>query len=267
MGHGNRGSSQQSANTLAAERADRISRLPGLERMAAGSRTTPSGHLIPAGGYTNQLYDNAPQFKERSTVGSASATGSVGGGRATTWASDSNMDVDTETDKMSDNADDGVSSGGFSDEDKGSLVGFGEGAGSTVSGPVSSNNPRFASTSASARNSLTSPLTPRTGAGLAQSGGSTPMSGIVQFTSGAGNADTHSSNASPTNNDASDATYFPQSRPDQPATSNIMRDGGVGTELAENLMRDRIRNHEGGQRALETPLDSKSLGRFEFEKE
>ena len=93
--------------------------------------------------------------KERSTVGSASATGSMGG--RTTWASGS-VGADTYDDKMSvegeqgillgegegedqtenENADEEVSSvGGMSDEGNASLVGFGEGANSTVEGPVS----------------------------------------------------------------------------------------------------------------------------------
>ena len=58
--------------------------------------------------------------KERSTVGSASATGSAGG--RTTWASGS----DLYEDKMSE--DDGVSLAAFSDEGNASLVGFGEAA-------------------------------------------------------------------------------------------------------------------------------------------
>jgi hypothetical protein len=82
-----------------------------------------------------------------STVGSASATGSVGG-RTTTWASGSargdeedKMSMDTNyrdiderdrysTMELDDDAD------GMSDEGNASLVGFGEGAGSTVSGPT-----------------------------------------------------------------------------------------------------------------------------------
>ena len=67
--------------------------------------------------------------KERSTVGSASATGSAGG--RTTWASGSDV---YDADKMSE---DDVSSTGFSDEGNASLVGFGETASSTTSGPVS----------------------------------------------------------------------------------------------------------------------------------
>ncbi|RMZ85338.1 hypothetical protein DV737_g778, partial [Chaetothyriales sp. CBS 132003] len=109
-------------------------------------------------------------LKERSTVGSASATGSVAGTR--TWASES---LDYEADKMSESQDDGVSSvGGVSDEDKASLVGFGEGAGSTVSGPVSTPSAR-----AVAARGLVSAATPRTAPAATSSGQSTPMSGMV----------------------------------------------------------------------------------------
>ena len=129
-----------STNTLDAERADRISRLAGLERVATirqGSQG-PTSQVNPAGSYGLQqsqgYFDNAgaPQAKERSTVGSASATGSVGG--RTTWASGSDV---YDPDKMSEDQDDGVSSAGVSDEGNASLVGFGEGASSTVSGPIS----------------------------------------------------------------------------------------------------------------------------------
>ena len=85
--------------------------------------------------------------KERSTVGSASATGSMGG--RTTWASGSGSDV-YDGDKMSvgtgpepeglaegEEDDDTSSAGGMSEGENGSLVGFGEGASSTISGPVS----------------------------------------------------------------------------------------------------------------------------------
>lgn len=129
-------SSDASTTTLDAERADRISRLAGLERVSA-SRT-------PVGGTTGAPFDtqstsHPPGYfdtsasllqKERSTVGSASATGSVGG--RTTWASGSDI---FDQDKIGD--DDGSSTGGFSEEGNASLVGFGEGANSTVSGPVS----------------------------------------------------------------------------------------------------------------------------------
>ncbi|KAL8662575.1 MAG: hypothetical protein Q9202_004627 [Teloschistes flavicans] len=122
-------------NTLDAERADRISRLAGLEPVATGGSC--SNHLAPGPSVPAHLahgpgYFDAtgvPQGKERSTVGSASATGSVGG--RMTWASGSD-------DKMSEDPEDGVSStAGLSDEGNASLVGFGEGASSTVSGPIS----------------------------------------------------------------------------------------------------------------------------------
>ena len=67
-------------------------------------------------------------------MGSASATGSVGG--HTTWASGS----DAFEDKMSEDHDhdDAFSSvSNVSDEGNASLVGFGEGANSTISGPTS----------------------------------------------------------------------------------------------------------------------------------
>lgn len=79
-----------------------------------------------------------------STVGSASATGSAAG-RTTTWASgsakaeDDEMSVETnfrdidERDRYSQSAQD-EDMDGMSDD--ASLVGFGEGAGSTVSGPT-----------------------------------------------------------------------------------------------------------------------------------
>ena len=120
--------------------------------------------------------------KERSTVGSASATGSIAGGRTNTWASGS---VDYDADKMSESQDpdDGQSSvGGMSDEDKASLVGFGEGAGSTVSGPISTQEARMM-----ARN-FGNPTTPRMGVPTSVSGQSTPMSGIVP-TGAAGSTD------------------------------------------------------------------------------
>lgn len=127
--------STTSTNTLDAERADRISRLAGLERLGTnrglsgaadhGSVAAGTGGLSfpPLGSSAANLQTHAHGMpKDRSTVGSASATGSVGG--RTTWASGSDMAVDG--DKMSE---DGFSSvAGMSDE--ASLVGFGEAANS-----------------------------------------------------------------------------------------------------------------------------------------
>ena len=75
--------------------------------------------------------------RERSTVGSASATGSVGG--RTTWAGSELGDVD----KMSESQDmdmDTSSVGGMSEEGTGSLVGFGEGARTPARQSVISNS-------------------------------------------------------------------------------------------------------------------------------
>ena len=225
-----------------------------------------------------QGYAPAQYAKEISTVGSASATGSVGEKTQTTsgWAEQS-MDYDGD-DKMSEDQDqdhdqqhdddgemgDGVSSiGGFSDDvDKASLVGFGEGAGSTISGPVSTANARMLA----ARNSYnaTNPnMTPRTQtqnvSGATGSGGSTPMSGIERPTSGnAGDA-------------RMDGVSYDQGGIDG-GSSELMtpyaggqRFSGAGIEVAENVMQDRL--DDRGPRTMTSPPDQASLGRFGFERE
>ncbi|KAL8874472.1 MAG: hypothetical protein Q9174_000217 [Haloplaca sp. 1 TL-2023] len=137
--HHNSSGSDSSTNTLDAERADRISRLAGLEPVATGRGTSsrlapgPSAPTLPSHGSGYFDANGNPSVKELSTVGSASATGSVGG--RMTWASGSDVH---DADKMSEEPEDGGSSNaGLSEEGNASLVGFGEGAGSTVSGPVS----------------------------------------------------------------------------------------------------------------------------------
>ena len=133
-----------------AERADRISRLAGLERVATARNPTPAGNLTPGAAAPPPTSAQPPTSyfdatgnpaigRERSTVGSASATGSVGA--RTTWAG---SDAGGDADKMSESQDmdmDTSSVGGMSDEGgTGSLVGFGEGARtparqSTISSP------------------------------------------------------------------------------------------------------------------------------------
>src|SRR3978361_1163999 len=82
------------SNQLDAERADRISRLAGLERVTTARHPTPT-NLTPGAAAPPQpqlqlahgYFDasgNPAIGRERSTVGSASATGSVGA--RTTWA-------------------------------------------------------------------------------------------------------------------------------------------------------------------------------------
>lgn len=83
-----------------------------------------AGGMPPQSAYFDA--QGQPQIgRERSTVGSASATGSVGG--RTTWAGSEVGDMD----KMSESQDmemDNSSVGGLSEEGAPSLVGFGEGA-------------------------------------------------------------------------------------------------------------------------------------------
>ncbi|KAL2815231.1 hypothetical protein BDW59DRAFT_153996 [Aspergillus cavernicola] len=149
--HHSSSASVSSTNTLDAERADRISRLAGLERVAtarAGGAGLPT--TAPSFAYTPGYFDTGTGIKERSTVGSASATGSMGG--RTTWASGSDA---FDADKMSEDPDGGTSSvGNTSDEEDASLVGFGEGA-STMSGPIS--HPGVNRTSSGRPSSIGSP--------------------------------------------------------------------------------------------------------------
>lgn len=258
IGHRSHHGAASSANTLEAERADRISRLAGLERVAT-ARQGGGGHLAPgsAAQYPPTYFDNVPQIREKSTVGSASATGSVGG--RTTWASGS---IDYDADKMSEDQDDGVSStGGFSDEDKASLVGFGEGAGSTVSGPVST-----ASARAMAARGMASPSTPRSGFPLPASGQSTPMSGVAPTgpTGPTGSTDPKMMDGMSYDPNVVDTTMQPAPPVGQPQQNN--RFSGVGTEVAEGIMGNRL-NEQGGSRAGMNSSDSQTLGRFPFERD
>lgn len=134
------------SNQLDAERADRISRLAGLERVTTARQPqTAQGNLTPGAvaphPTTVSYFDangNPAIARERSTVGSASATGSVGA--RTTWAG---SEAGDNFDKMSESQDmdmDASSVGGMSEEGTASLVGFGEGARtparqSTISNP------------------------------------------------------------------------------------------------------------------------------------
>lgn len=123
--------------------ADRISRLAGLERVGTIRQGNSAFTTQPMTGSTSSSHAHAPHQgyfdnaggvsgKEKSTVGSASATSSVGA--RTTWADASDIH---DADKMSEDQEDGISSAGLSDEGNASLVGFGEGASSTISGPTS----------------------------------------------------------------------------------------------------------------------------------
>jgi hypothetical protein len=188
-------------------------------------------------------------------VGSASATGSVGG--RTTWTSGS---VDYDGDKMSEDQDDGVSStGGFSDEDKASLVGFGEGAGSTVSGPVST-----ASARAMGARAMQSPSTPRSGFPLPPSGQSTPMSGVVP-SGAAGSTDPKMMDGISYDANIVDSTMQPGPPVGQPQPSN--RFSGVGAEMAEGIMGNRLNESGSGREGMNDPDGGQTLGRFPFERD
>lgn len=236
MGHGgHRGGHHTSGAMLEAERNDRISRLAGLERVATSRPQSHPNTSNPPPGY----FDNSvPQIREKSTVGSASATGSIGG--RTEWANES---VDyTDADKMSEDQDDGVSStsGLRDEEDNASLVGFGEGASSTMSGPIST-----AAARAQARHNILN----------RQSG--TPMSGVMS-TGAAGSTDPRMMDGMSYDANVVDTTM------QSPPPVGQQRYSGAGTDFAENVMRDRLASE--GQRPMGTP-DSQGLGKFPFEKE
>ncbi|KAF7508566.1 hypothetical protein GJ744_009115 [Endocarpon pusillum] len=256
--------STSSNNTLDAERADRISRLAGLERVAT-VRPSQSSNLNPGSGPNPPpgYFDNAPpQVKERSTVGSASATGSVGG--RTTWASGS---IDYDADKMSEDQDDGVSSnGGFSDENA-SLVGFGEGAGSTVSVPISTTTSRAAAARYHPASSpSTSKFASTPSAHMPQVG--TPMSGVVPTsttTTVASSTDPRMMDGMSYDASVIDTTMQVPTPVSQPQHSRGF--SGQGADMAESIMRDRLPDNEAGRPAMSSPDErGEKLGKFPFER-
>lgn len=200
-----------------------------------------------------------------STVGSASATGSMAG-RTTTWASGSaKASRDGEEDELSVDADqmDGVAGGSnFRDleaendrfsasamdedmddgdgmSDNTSLVGFGEGAGSTVSGPTYSRRDLAASPAA----------------------GRSALANMLQRdNSGMGTPST-------IERERRDARMLDgiSDDPNDTAARGIPTRGSGGVEAAERIMRDRLDEGEGGRKALSSP-DEAGLGKFYFEK-
>src|SRR5277367_5860014 len=258
-GHHHPRGSASSTTTLDAERADRISRLAGLERVST-VRQSGSGALAPGAVSANPpsgYFDNAPTVKERSTVGSASATGSVGG--RTTWASAS---VGDDTDKMSEDQDDGTSStGDLSDEGNASLVGFGEGAGSTVSGPISTATARAM---AARQNSMGSPSMSKattTATPQPPNRSGSPMSGVVP----SGSTDPRFLDGMSYDPNVVDTTMQPA-----PPVGQLLQQQrdyrGTGTEFAERVMRDRLTDGEG--RPMGSPDErNQALGKFSFERE
>ncbi|KAL8657593.1 MAG: hypothetical protein Q9226_001757 [Calogaya cf. arnoldii] len=249
--HNTSSGSDSSTNTLDAERADRISRLAGLEPVATG-RGASSSHLAPQGAVPNHTGQNAgyfdpaglPHGKERSTVGSASATGSVGG-RAT-WASSSDV---YEGDKISEQSEDGSSMAGLSDEGNASLVGFGEGASSTVSGPVSTST-RIAQ-GARAVGGVGSPLAGRQHS-TRDSGD--PMQGVE-------GQDAKMLDGMTYDQDVVDTTPRNAGRPPRDNSSAFAE-----REQAEHVMRENFRSGERvGKQPPSNTGEGKGYGKFPFE--
>jgi hypothetical protein len=262
-GHHHPRGSVSSTTTLDAERADRISRLAGLERLST-VRQSGSGNLAPGAGPANPpsgYFDNAPTVKERSTVGSASGTGSVGG--RTTWASAS---VGDDIDKMSEDQDDGASSTGeMSDEGNASLVGFGEGASSTISGPISTATARAM---AARQSSMGSPSMSKATAVTPQppNRSDSPMSGVIS-SSLTGSGDPRYLDGMSYDPNVVDTTMQPAPPVGQLQHQQQQRDHrGAGTEFAERVMRDRLTDGEG--RPMGSPDErNQALGKFSFERE
>jgi len=261
-----------SSNTLEAERADRISRLAGLERVSTARplpQHTSSGGIVAGAGPVGQIpgyfdQNGNPVYTTRmSTVGSASATGSVsGGGRTTTWASgstkgqteadeaDEMMSMDTndreidERDRYSASAmdeDDGMS-------DDTSLVGFGEGAGSTVSGPI------YTRKDGAGKSALATQL---------QRDGNTPGTPLSDRTTATSDAQRREARVidglADDTNGYTDTAARGSGVPISPATRSS------GIETAERILRNRIdESGDGRKPALGTP-DEAGLGKFYFE--
>ena len=195
-----------------------------------------------------------------STVGSASATGSIGG-RTTTWASGSakgqteaddeereadQMSMDTnyrDSDRFSASAmDEDLDGDGMSDDT--SLVGFGEGAGSTVSGPTYSR----------------SNLVPRASLLQQGSGVGTPLSASTTATA---------------EQQRREARMIDGLAADEPASGYVdtaarggvgasTRASGEGVQAAERILRGRLDDGEGRKPSLGSP-DEAGLGKFYLE--
>jgi hypothetical protein len=185
-----------------------------------------------------------------STVGSASATDSAT--NAQTWASVSGHGQDdeySEADKMSmdtnyrdiderdrysamDVSEDG--NDGMSDEGNASLVGFGEGAGSTVSGPTYTRS--RASQIQAAGGGIGSPASPTTGV-MEQRRDARMTDGIAADTA-SGYVDT--------------TTWSP------------VPSRGSGVAVAERIVKERLDEGDAKRPAMSTPEET-GLGKFYFE--
>ncbi|KAI1771521.1 hypothetical protein F4818DRAFT_445210 [Hypoxylon cercidicola] len=319
-----------STNSLEAERADRISRLAGLERVSTlrapnqqqhgnlnSPQTTPTSTAQQASApLTPAYFDSNGQptaITKMSTVGTASATGSVGA-RTTAEAGeqfgeemdaeltevdedgsmsmDTNyrtMDVDSNSGAM-DAMDEDMASrsvGGYedrmSDDGSASLVGFGEGANSTVSGPIYHRRPLPGTAGAAGVWGLE-----RSSSGLSQEammrhrdmrdvGSDTPVSASAAAEArqakyvdgvavdGGGHVGTSDDDVFV---DTTTRGPVPVQQPGQPRTSALREGvgGPASREAAERIVRERLDNNEGGRApVLGSSKDGDKLGKFYFE--
>ncbi|KAG8529272.1 uncharacterized protein KY384_005907 [Bacidia gigantensis] len=223
--HNMSSASDSSTNTLDAERADRISRLAGLERVA--TLRGAQQHVGQGNGQNQQqqgYFDNGGLLY-KSTVGSASATGSIGGS------------VPDSADKMSEDAEDGISSTGLSDDGNASLVGFGEAASSSLSGPTSTlARPSGFGNAMAARH--TKQRSERSGS---------PMEGVEDSSMNGGDWASTSATESK-----------PRSRLDSARSA-----GTGGQEQAERIIGETM--HDMNGKGLGSPVVGRALGKFSFE--
>jgi hypothetical protein len=240
-----------------------LERVSTVRPQNANTAGSPAGG--PAGTGTGQVpgyFDAAGNLvytTKMSTVGSASAST---GGRTTTWASGSTKgqtegdEDDREVDRMSMDtndrdddrdrysasaADEDMDADGMSDNT--SLVGFGEGAGSTVSGPTYSRSNLVSRSGLGNQLQSSTPSTPLTGSTVAaieqQKRDARMIDGIADDTA-SGYVDTAARGGVPVSNQSS------------------------GVEAAERIMRDRLDDGEGKKAPLGSP-DEAGLGKFYFE--
>lgn len=307
-----------STNSLEAERADRISRLAGLERVstlrapgnqqnANSPQTTPTSTGFPVTPNVNAqigalpvapaYFDSNGQptaVTKVSTVGTASATGSVGA-RTTTETDDPtevdedvmSMDtnyrtMDVDSTSGADPMDEDMTSrsvGGFedrmSDDGTASLVGFGEGANSTVSGPIYHRRPLPGTAGATGVWGLE-----RSSSGLSEAavlrsqqlreaGGDTPVSLSAQAERrDARMVDGVSVDGSGHVGTADDDVFVDTTtRGPVPVQDGQMNIGSTSCEAVERIVRERLddgRVANAGP-ALGSPKGSERLGRFYFE--
>ncbi|KAI2631246.1 hypothetical protein GGS21DRAFT_540068 [Xylaria nigripes] len=322
-GHGH----HPSTNSLEAERADRISRLAGLERVSTlrapnqshgpnvGSpQTNPTsagaqGQNQPAA-LTPAYFDANGQptaFTKVSTVGTASATGSIGA-RTTEpgerfeadltdidedgFSTDTNfrpMDVDSTMGAIDPMDEDlaNRSVGGFedrmSDDGNASLVGFGEGANSTVSGPIYIRKPHPGAGSGAWN-------LERSCSGLSQeamlrhreirdiAGSDTPVSSSAMAeTRAAKYVDGVAMDGGGGHVGTADDELFVDTttrgplpiQPSQHQTSALREGvgGPASREAAERIVRERLGQGDSQAPALSSPQSGERFGRFYFESE